>query len=168
MKKYLVTYASRSGSTEEIAQEIASTLMTRGFAVDLAPMKSNPVLAGYDGVILGSSIRRGGWLPEALAFVHKNQATLDRLPTQLFTVHMINTGSDEESLAARLAYTAPVRLLLATSPQEEMFFAGCMDTSRLSLFERLFTRSMELKTGSLAGDQRDWQKIRSWAKTILN
>ena len=45
-KRVLVTYATRAGSTAEIAQAIAGTLAARGYAVDVKPVKEKPQLTG--------------------------------------------------------------------------------------------------------------------------
>ena len=160
-KPVLVTYATRAGSTAEIATAIGETLAARGFRVEVKPVKSQPALAGYDAVILGSAIRMGNWLPEMVKFIEANQATLAALPTALFTVHMLNTGADEDSRAARAAYTTSVRALLPNTP--EVFFTGLMDFSRLSFLDRFISRMVK----AVESDQRDWEKIRAWAMTVL-
>jgi hypothetical protein len=64
-KRILVAYATRAGSTAEIAQAIAETLTARGYAVDVRPVKEKPSLDGCAAVVLGSAVRMGAWLPEA-------------------------------------------------------------------------------------------------------
>jgi len=51
-QKILVTYATRAGSTTEIAAEIGQTLVARGFNVEVKPVKEVSSLAGYQSVIL--------------------------------------------------------------------------------------------------------------------
>ena len=41
-KKILITYATKAGSTVEIAAVIGETLSKRGFAVDVKPVSENP------------------------------------------------------------------------------------------------------------------------------
>lgn len=160
-QKILVTYATRAGSTAEIAAAIGQTLATRGFHVEVKPVKKVSSLSGYQAVILGSAIRMGNWLPEMVKFIQDNQSALNSLPTALFTVHMLNADDDESSRAAREAYTAPVRALLPNIP--EIFFIGLMDFSRLSFLDRFIANMVK----SVESDQRDWEKIRAWAMTVL-
>lgn len=162
MNKILVAYATRAGSTAEIAAVIGETLAERGFRVDVKSIHSQPALNGYAAVILGSAIRMGSWLPEMVKFIQSNQTALNALPTALFTVHMLNAGDDEASRAARAAYTAPVRALLPNAP--EAFFTGLMDFSRLSFLDRFIANMVK----AVESDQRDWDKIRAWANTILS
>lgn len=161
----LIVYATKAGSTAEIASFIGETLGARGFHVDVRSVREAGALDGYDAVILGSAIRMGNWLPEAAGFAKKHQDALNRLPTALFTVHMLNLGEDEASRTARLAYTAPVRALLPKA--QETFFAGKVDYRTLSFFDRLITRMMEKQTGQPVGDLRDWDNIRRWAEQVF-
>jgi menaquinone-dependent protoporphyrinogen oxidase len=85
--------------------------------VAIKPVKDKPSLVGYQAVVIGSAIRMGSWLPEAMAFARDNQARLSQLPTSIFTVHLLNTGDDAASQAARQAYTAPVRQFLTRAPR---------------------------------------------------
>ncbi|MCX7789472.1 MAG: flavodoxin domain-containing protein, partial [Chloroflexaceae bacterium] len=155
-QRILVAYATRAGSTAEIAVAIAETLAARGYAVDVKPVKEKPKLDGYSAVVLGSAIRMGSWLPEAVNFAKANQAALNRLPVALFTVHMLNTGDDEASRAARTAYLNAVRPLLQDA--EAVYFEGKMDFSRLSFLDRAIAKTVK----AVEADHRDWGKIRGW------
>ncbi len=157
----LVTYATRAGSTGEIAAAIGATLAGRGFRVELQPVKSNPQPGDYDAVILGSPIRMGKWLGEMVQFVEANQSILREKPVALFTVHMLNTGEDAESRAAREGYLEGVRALLPEA--EAVYFEGAMDFSRLSLLDRFISRVVKAEEA----DQRDWDAIRAWAETLF-
>ncbi|MFQ3684673.1 flavodoxin domain-containing protein [Roseiflexus sp.] len=157
----LVAYATRAGSTAEIAVAIGQTLAARGFVVDVKSVKQVSSLSEYQAVILGSAIRMGNWLPEAVAFVKSNQAALSAMPVALFTVHMLNTGDDEASRAARHAYLNAVRPLL--NGAEEVYFEGKMDFSRLSFLDRFIANMVK----AVEADRRDWAKIRSWAPAAL-
>lgn len=162
--RILLTYASRTSSTAEVAEAISDVLTTRGFAVEVKPVRQKPSLDGYHGVILGSAIRMGAWLPEMLDFIRTNQAQLQRLPTAIFTVHILNTGKDEASRTAKHTYTDPVRKLI--TPVDEAFFAGRIDLDKLSFLDRVLTRIMVGEASPKIGDYREWEKIRTWAKQV--
>lgn len=165
-KRLLIIYATRAGSTPEIAATLAETLAARGFHVEVKPVKAQPALSGYDAVILGSAIRIGNWLPEMVAYIQANQATLQRLPVGIFTAHILNTQDDETSRAARTAYTTPIHQLL--TPVSEAFFVGKMDYATLSVFDRLMAMAVEKQTGTPPGDYRNWSHIRDWANQVLS
>ena len=158
--RILVTYATRAGSTAEIATTIAETMAARGYSVDLKPVNEKPDLTGYAAVVLGSAIRMGRWLPEAVDFVKAHQTTLNAVPVALFTVHMLNTGDDEASRTGRLAYLNDIRPLLPDAG--EVYFTGAMDFKRLSFLDRLIAKMV----GAIEEDRRDWGAIKQWAHTV--
>jgi menaquinone-dependent protoporphyrinogen oxidase len=158
----LVAYASRAGSTMEVAQSVARELAARGYSVDVHPVKQVSNLKGYSAVVLGSAIRMGGWLPEAVKFVETNRTALAQLPTAFFAVHLMNIADDETSRKARLAYLDPVRKLV--TPQSEAFFAGVGDMSKVSFIDGQIGKLVK----SPEGDFRNWDAIRAWGQSILN
>jgi menaquinone-dependent protoporphyrinogen oxidase len=159
-KRILVTYATRAGSTVEVAEAIGKTLSARGYGADVKPVKDKPRLDGYQAVLVGSAIRMGNWLPEAVDFLKSNQVALKGLPVALFTVHMLNTGAAADSRAKRLAYLDPVRPLV--NAVDEVYFDGKMDFSRLSYLDRFISAMVK----AVEADHRDWNKIRSWAEGL--
>lgn len=159
-KRVLIAYATYAGSTAEVAAGIGKTLASRGFAVDCKPIREKPAVDGYQAVLIGSAVQYGKWLPEAVEFVQANQPALNRLPVALFCVHIQNTGNDENSRKARLAYLDVVRPLV--QPVAEAFFAGRFDQRGAArLMPGLLARLMP------AFDLRDWKKINAWAQTVL-
>jgi len=164
--RILVTFASRTGSTAEVAKMIDEVLTARGYSVDLKSVQEKPSIEGYRAVIIGSAIRMGGWLPEMLEFIKTNQKNLNQIPTAIFTIHIVNLGSDNVSRAARKAYTVPVWKML--TPAHEAFFAGKMDPQKLSFGDRILSRIATGNEGQKVGDFRDWDQIRSWAQSIFS
>ena len=165
-KRILIVYATRAGSTIEVAQVIGEALSGRGYEVDIKAVKENPAVDGYQAFIMGSAIRMGSWLPEAVDFIRKNQPKLSQIPTAIFTCHRLNTSGDEASRAARAAYIAPIRQII--TPQAEAFFSGTLDHAKLNFVDRLLAQAVEKSTLTPAGDFRDWSRIRSWAQTVFD
>jgi menaquinone-dependent protoporphyrinogen oxidase len=159
--KILIAYATRAGSTAEIAAEIGKSFSQKNLAVDVKPVKEKPTLDEYSAVILGSTIRMGSWLPEAVDFIEANQEKLNAMPVALFTVHMLNTGEDETSRANRLAYLDKVRTFLRDA--EEIYFEGVMDFSKLSFLDRMIAKMVK----AVEADNRDWDRIRNWIPEML-
>ena len=159
-KKILVTYATRAGSTAEVAEAIGKTLAAKGVTVDVLPIKKVTDLTSYQAVVIGSAVRFGQWLPEAVKFVELNNTVLGQKSTAFFAVHIMNLGEDEASRKARLAYLAPARKLIM--PKAEAFFAGSGNPSKLSFLERTIGRMVK----SPEGDLRDWKAINAWAEGL--
>ncbi len=161
-KRILVTYATRTGSTVDVAATIGETLGGQGFIVDVRPVKENPAPECYQAVVIGSAVNGAQWLPEAVEFVKSNRQALNRVAVALFSVHIMNTGDDEKSRANRLAYLDAVRPLL--KPLDEAFFAGVgFNPARQSWLEGWLYRAF--KVGP-EGDCRDWNRIRGWAESL--
>jgi len=157
----LVTYASRAGSTIEIAQAIAFEMEKRSFIVDISPVNQVTDLKGYSFVVIGSAIRMSAPLSEAIEFVEQFRDTLCSIPTAFFAVYLMNYASDEASCKARLAYLNTIRHLL--SLQHEAFFTGVFDPAKVTFIEGLMGKMME----SPIGDFRDWAAISNWGQSIF-
>lgn len=159
-KPILIAYASRCGSTREVAQEIAKTLVASGLEAQALPFAEVAGLDGYRAVVLGSAVRYGHWLKEAATFVEAHHGELAALPHALFSVHYLNLGEEAESRARRAAYTRP--LLAKLQPKAEAFFPGKMTIEQLPLFEKLLSKAIRVHNGDL----RDWERIRAWAEEL--
>jgi menaquinone-dependent protoporphyrinogen oxidase len=159
-KKVLVAYASRAGSTGEIAQVISERLCALGFDAEVLPVESVRALAGFEAVVLGSAIRYADWLPEMNQFIATRRAELAQLPVAIFTAHILALGDDASSQATRAGYTQNVRALL--TPRDEAFFSGKLDPLTLSFFDRMAAKLVKAPVG----DRRDWARIRLWADAL--
>lgn len=155
----LVTYATRFGSTEEVAEAIAATLRQDGHNVHCRPIADVHTFTGYHFVVLGSAVNYANWLPIAVDFVRDNQHDLNQLPVALFTVHIQNTGNDAGSKQNRLAYLDDVRPYL--QPISEGYFAGKFNRSAAT---ELIPKWLAFLMPAI--DLRKWQKIRTWAHTL--
>jgi len=159
--KILVTYATKAGSTAEVAAEIGRVIESKGGCqVDVCPVGKLNGVDGYDAVVIGSAIRAGKWLPEATKFVEKHRDALGRVPVALFTVCLTLKDDTEENRRTVAAYLDPVRQVV--QPVEVGLFAGVMDYSKLPFILRLLMKAMK----SPQGDFRDWEAITSWATDI--
>jgi len=161
-KKILIAYASKCGSTGEVASAIGKTLAQTGARVDVLPLKKVTNLSGYQVVFVGSAIRMGKWLPDAAKFVSENLASLQRVPMAYFTVCMTMVEDSPATRARAAGFIAPVRAVL--TPAAEGYFAGKVDPGRLSFIENM---SLQAK-GVPQGDFRDWNKIRTWAQNTYS
>ena len=159
--KILVAYATKAGSTAEVAAEIGRVVESKsGCKVDVHPVGKLKEVSGYDTVIIGSAIRAGKWLPEATKFVEKQRDALSQVPVAFFTVCLTLSEDTEENRREVAAYLDPVREVL--QPVDVGLFAGVMDYSKLSFLLRLMMKKMK----SPEGDFRDWEAIRAWAGQV--
>lgn len=158
-KKILVTYASKCGSTGEVASAIGKAFAQNGARVDVLPLKKVANLSDYQAVFVGSAIRAAKWLREATNFVSENRAILQRVPTAYFTVCITMVEDTPASRAKAAGFLEPVRTVL--TPAAEGYFAGKVDPKSLSFLENTMLKAKDVPQG----DFRDWDKITSWAQS---
>ena len=156
-KSILLAYASRFGSTQEVAETIASSLRQAGFEVDMQPMAEVKTLDAYDAVVLGAAIYNAKWHADAHHFVSLHQEALEQRPVAIFTL-----GPLSPSEAAKRNSRRQLDMELAKYPRLKPvvveIFAGKYDPSKpgLSFFERFLP----------ARDYRNWDAIRAWANAL--
>ncbi len=159
----LVAYASKAGSTREVAEFIGKVLNESGIAADVRPAKEVKNLDVYRAVILGSAVRMGKTLPAAMNFVRKFRSTLSQKPTAYFVVCMTLKDDTPENRATVDAYLNPLREV--HKPVSAGLFAGRFELARLEQpFRWMLSRD---KSGAMTeGDWRDWDVIRAWVHDI--
>jgi menaquinone-dependent protoporphyrinogen oxidase len=162
----LVTYASRSGSTAEVAEAIGRTLAEGGLKVDVRPMGEVTDLSPYRAVVAGSAIHGNQWLPEAMEFVRAQRQELARRPFACFLVciTMAMRGANRYR-AGVSSWLQPVRDLVR--PVSEGLFAGRLDFDRLPPCRETRGLRMAVALGIFPrGDRRDWEAVRGWAESL--
>jgi menaquinone-dependent protoporphyrinogen oxidase len=159
-KRILVAYASKCGSTAEVADAVGESISKAGLIVDVKPVSTISSVAGYDAVVVGSAIRYGAWLTEATEFLMNNQTLLQTIPAAIFTVHMLNLSDTPEDTAIREGYLKSIKEYV--DPVQAVFFAGKMDFSKLSFFEKIVSKAVN----SVEADKRDWDQIRRWGSEL--
>ena len=187
MKKVLVTYSTISGSTAEVAQEVAREIGEGGMQAEILPLEKVGDLTAYSAVVIGAPMVMG-WHRSACKFMAKNQAAFQQIPLAAFATGIsLTTAGETEvsgvpvfvdeilakpvenagrpSLKERYTelknYAAPI--IKAAGPAHPVslaFFGGRLDYRRLKLPAMLFVM---LVIRASPGDRRNWDAIRSWA-----
>ncbi|RIK55099.1 MAG: flavodoxin [Chloroflexi bacterium] len=157
----LVGYATRYGSTREVAETVAATLRAQGLAVEVQPLRAVRSLAGYRAVVVGAPLFLFRWHSDALRFLARHRAALAQRPVAVFALGPVHDPYDEaewqhsgDQLAKALAQTpwlTPVALKL---------FGGKYDPSKLRFPIK------QLAGAAPASDLRDWPAIRAWAAAL--
>ncbi len=155
--KILVVYASRAGSTEEIAKGIGDQLSAAGLQVEVFAVSQVSDLPSFDAIVLGAPIYMGRVVTEFRTFVEDNRAMLESVPVAAFIVGGSLTDRSESSLA--WARDLMEKALAPIRPLDIGFFAGRLATERMPLSQRFIVRCVWGKPG----DFRDWAMIREWA-----
>ena len=152
--RVLVAYASRHGSTREIAERIAAAIQAADIAVDVRPITTAPDAGAYDALVVGSSIYFGSWNKDAVRFLERAADGLRGRPVWLFSSGPVGNqpGVDPTQLE---------QLKTLVDVRDHRLFGGALKMGELSLGERLIAKRLRA-----SGDSRDWPAIDDWAVAI--
>ncbi|EJG07015.1 flavodoxin/nitric oxide synthase [Methanofollis liminatans DSM 4140] len=159
-EKVLVAYATRYGSTREVAEAIAAALREEGAAVDLMRADEVTDTAPYTMVVIGSPVYAGKWLDDALTMVTRHREALSRVRVALFAVGILIAEDTPENRQKLKAALDPV--VQVVTPVSIGLFAGKLDAKALSFPLRMMLKVMKTPEG----DYRDMDAIRRWAKGL--
>jgi menaquinone-dependent protoporphyrinogen oxidase len=157
----LVAYASKHGSTAEIAATIAETLRASGVRVDCVEASEVENVDGYDAVVLGSAVYIRRWRGDAKSFLRKHRAQLAQRPLWVFSSGPVgdpNRDPDPAWLEPPKIVTQVERL----DAREHVVFGGRMPTNPRGPTQRAMVKNCPPEYR----DRRDWDEIRAWAVRI--
>jgi menaquinone-dependent protoporphyrinogen oxidase len=154
----LVVYASKHGSTAEIAEAIGATLRDSGFDVDVSAAADAPDPAAYDAVVLGSAIYAGSWMKDALDFATAHAGAIATRPSWLFSSGPLG---EPEPMPEEQPAELP-ELIGSLRPRWHTLFAGRYDPERLGFGERMVMKAVKAEPG----DYRNWDRIGAWTEEI--
>jgi len=155
-RKILLAYATRFGSTQEVAETIAATLREAGLEVDTQLMQDVKTLDDYAAVMLGAAIYNARWHPDAHQFLTQHRESLGQCPVAIFALGPLST-SGAAMRRSRGQLDRELEKYPWLKPVAVEMFVGKLDPSKLGFFERL---------GTTASDHRDWEAIRAWANAL--
>jgi menaquinone-dependent protoporphyrinogen oxidase len=144
----LVAYATRYGSTQEVAEAVAASLREGGAQVDIQPLKAVKALTGYSAVVMGAPLQMFRWHKDALAFLGRHREALSRLPAAVFA---LGPFSDVEKEWTDVRRPVAIRV-----------FGGKFDPATLRPPYSLLPAMKRLPVS----DIRDWDAIAAWGKEL--
>lgn len=161
----LVAYATRYGSTQEVAEAIAERLRQHGLDAEARRARDVRSLDGYDAVVLGTPIYIGSMLKDAREFLERNRPALDGMPVAIFALGPARPEDDIDEARGQL--DDALGKLEWLRPAKVEMFVGRYDPSRLRLADRLLAA---LPASPLHGmeeyDGRNWTVIGEWADRL--
>src|SRR5512141_1305705 len=91
-RSILLAYATRYGSTQEVAETIAALLREQGLEVDFQHMQDVKELDNCDAVVLGAAIYNARWHPDAHQFLSQHHKALGQRPVAIFALGPLSTS----------------------------------------------------------------------------
>jgi menaquinone-dependent protoporphyrinogen oxidase len=151
----LVAYASKHGSTAEVAEVIAASLTEHGLEVDVRRADDVEEPVGYGGVVLGGALYMGRLHRDARRFLHRHRETLASLPFAVFAMGP-KTLEANDVASSRTQLEHALDKVPEAEPFTVAIFGGVVNPHELDFpFNRMPTT-----------DARDWDAIHAWADEI--
>lgn len=153
--RVLVAYASKLGSTREIAETMAQVLRDGGHAATAMATRDVVALDGWDAVVLGSAVYAAYWQRDARLFVERFRAELEARPLWLFS-----GGPLDRRLARADQPITPhgAEITAGLNARGHRTFGGRLAADAHITGQVLQTHRI--------GDFRDWQSIVEYAYRI--
>ena len=159
--KILVGYATKYGSTQEVAIFITDVLRETGGDVELRELREVKSLEGYDAVVMGAPFYMFKWLKDARKFLSRHQNVLNEIPVAVFALGPTDANETPEN---KPEVFEQLDKALAEfpwlTPVDQALFGGKFDPAKLKFPMSLFMGKMPVS------DIRDWDRIRAWAEGV--
>ncbi|MGQ9552616.1 MAG: flavodoxin domain-containing protein [Anaerolineae bacterium] len=162
----LVAYASKYGSTQEVAEAVAAALRERGLEVEVRPAREVRSLDDYGTIVLGAPLYIGSWLKEARHFLARHQEALAKRPVAVFALGPLS-NDEKEMQGSREQLDKQLAKFPWLKPVASAVFVGKFDPAKLRFPDSLLTSLPASPLHGLsASDLRDWAAIHAWASDL--
>jgi menaquinone-dependent protoporphyrinogen oxidase len=159
MSRVLVAYASKHGSTAEIAEAVAEAIRSGGHEVDCLEAGKAKSLDGYDAVVIGSAVYIKRWRGDAKHFLRKHAKELAAMPFWVFSSGPTGDPADDDP-----EWLEPPKLMAKAEEmgvRQHVVFGG-----RVTPDGGPMMRSMAENVPAEFHDRRNWDEIRAWGERI--
>jgi menaquinone-dependent protoporphyrinogen oxidase len=163
LTRVLVAYATRFGSTHEIAAALVRELNSAGLDAQAAEATSGLKPNDYDAFVIGSPLYGRTWLAAAGVFAAITSEQIEGKQVALFSVGTLGVKNQEagdaehKEFIGKLAEVAPKLNIVA-----DTVFTGYFERANLPWYLRTIDRFAPTPQG----DHRDWPAIQAWAKSL--
>jgi menaquinone-dependent protoporphyrinogen oxidase len=152
MTPVLVAYATRHGSTREVAAAIAARLRVDGIEAELRPAHEVTDVQPYRGVIVGGALYTGRWHKAAVALLRRHCEALASRPLAVFALGP-RTLEPADLAASRQQLLSSLAKVPELEPYAAAVFGGVIDPKTFHFpLNRIH-----------ASDARDWDAIDAFA-----
>ena len=174
MKPLLIIYATREGQSQRIAEHLAATARTRGFAADVINAAKIPTklsLASYAATLLVASVHAGKHEREMVEFVKAHRSELEAMRSIFISVSLSEVGAEDltRSPEIRARSAADVQRVVDSfladtgwHPSKVHAAAGALMYSKYNFFIRFIMRAIARKEGASTDTSQD-HEFTDWA-----
>ncbi len=163
----LVAFASKYGSTQQVAETVAAELRNSGATVTLEKARDVKTLEGYSAIVLGAPIYSGAWHKDALNLLLRHRRELEKRPVAIFALGPTH-DDEEERKESRAMLKNELAKLPWLVPVTAELFGGRYDPGKLRFHDTLIASLPASPLhGVPASDVRDWAAIRAWATSLV-
>ena len=164
MTKILILYASKHGSTAEVAAYLADIFRKNDIAVDVTnAAEFDKDVLNYDAIVIGTGIYHGMWLNPLWNAVRRLNGQLANIPVWGFALCV--RILEEDGAAHIQKHYLPHKVLDKINLQDFKFFAGRvteLSPNELASFAERYDGDFVNRRG----DYRDWDAIHHYGKAI--
>ncbi len=157
----LVAYATRYGSTQEVAEAVAGTLRESGLEVDLLPLRQVHSIDHYQAIVIGAPLYMFHWHKDALNFLSRYHTILTTRPVAIFALGPFH-ADEKEFQGAREQLDKELEKFPWLTPVAIEIFGGKFDPEKLTFPHNLVPALKKMP----ASDVRDWTAIHDRASNL--
>jgi menaquinone-dependent protoporphyrinogen oxidase len=159
----LVGYATRYGSTQEVAEAIATAFRERGLAADVRKLRDVRSIEGYGAAVLGAPLMMFHWHKDARGFLSRHRKALQDMPVAVFALGPVHSPHDEKEWRdSRAQLDKNLAKFPWFKPVAIEMFGGKFDPAGLRF------PLNKLAGKEPASDIRDWKAILAWAGSLTS
>lgn len=159
----LIAYASKHGSTAEVAKKISELLLKAEIKVDVIDVKDNIDVKTYNNIIIGSAVYIGQWQKKAAKFLKENEKSLADKSVWLFSTGPTGEGDPVKLMKGWKFPEGLQSIADKIKPHDVAIFHGVLDETKLNTLEKMTVKMVKAPFG----DFRDWEAIEEWANEII-
>jgi menaquinone-dependent protoporphyrinogen oxidase len=160
--KTAIIYASKHGTTEEIASLISEKLKETN-DVELLSLKknANPDVSNFEMIILGTPIYMGQASGKMKTFCKANETILRQKKTGLFVCGM-EPHKEKQKQELKNAYPE----VLLKNAKATKFLSGAFLFEQMNLFERMIIQQIAKTKTSV--HRIDWEEVDGFIKGMID
>lgn len=150
--KILVTFATKNGSTTDVARAIGLRLREQGYSVEIQPVKNARNIQEFDFVVVGAPIYSGRWLSGAHRILKKiSKLDSEQTPAvALFALGPRRNEGPENWVVPQSQFERAINKHPSVVPVSKTVFGGADPPKK-----------------KVRRDIRDWKAIEAWSDELV-